>query len=193
MNGREAAILADVMRLAYERGLINILGGNASIRLRDGFLITPSQKPKNMLRAEDMVFVDWDEGPKGHASMEWMMHREVYRASGSYEAVIHTHNPLTLALHEAGLKIDPAQYVEAYSIGPCIEVVPRLPPGSRELAEAVGNAVKRCRVAVLLGHGVVAAAPGIYEALDAVEALEDIARIRLLSLVGGMHQASRKP
>ncbi len=181
-----AAMLARTMRMAYERGLVNLLGGNASVRLRNGFLITPSQIPKNSLKPSDMVYVDWDEGPRGRASMEWRMHRAIYLSSPKHRAVLHTHNPYTLALYEAGLSVDPAEYVEAHSIGSCVAVVPRLPPGSVRLAEEAAKTLAECRVAVLRGHGIVAAANSLYEALDIAEALEDIARIKLFStIVGG--------
>ena len=176
-------LLALVMRLAYNRGLINIKGGNASIRERDGFWITPSQVPKNMLRPEDMVYVEltgkWEGSRK--PSIEYRMHLMIYKEIKDVKAIVHTHNPYTLALYESGLTLDPTKYIEAYSIGECVAVVPKLPAGSNELAENVVSALGKCRVAVLLGHGAVAITKGdIFSALDALEALEDVSKIELL-------------
>ncbi len=178
------ADVAEVMRLAYDRGLINILGGNASIRWGNGFWITPSQVPKNKLSIEDFVYVDITEGPKPNPlgrkpSMEWRMHRGIYAALSDVKAILHTHNPHTVALYSLGLSIRPNDYIEAYSIGDCVSVVPKLPAGSEDLAESVTEALIKCRIAVLLGHGVVVATNNIYRALDAAEALEDIATIEL--------------
>ena len=179
-------LLALVMRLAYSRGLINIKGGNASIRDGSGFWITPSQIPKNMLRPEDMVYVGldgkWRDGIK--PSMEYRMHLMIYRKFSDVKAIIHTHNPHTLALYESGIMLDPTKYIEAYSIGECIAVVPKLPAGSEELAKGVTDAIRRCKVAVLLGHGTVAVSKGdIFSALDALEALEDISKIELFRVL----------
>jgi len=176
--------VAEVMRLAYERGLINVLGGNASIRWGNGFWITPSQVPKNKLRVDDFVYVDMTEGPRPNSlgrkpSMEWRMHRGIYAALSDVKAILHTHNPRTVALYSLGLTIRPNDYVEAYSIGDCVSVVPKLPAGSEDLAVSVTEALVKCRIAVLLGHGVVVATNNIYRALDAAEALEDIATIEL--------------
>ena len=184
-NLRKAlADVIEVMKYAYEKGLINILGGNASIRWGNGFWITPSQIPKNKLEVEDFVYVDLNEGPKPNVrgrkpSIEWRMHREIYASLSDVNAVLHTHNPHTLALYSVGLSIRPSDYIESCMISKCISVVPKLPPGSNELATAVAEAIVRCRVAVLLGHGVVVAANDIFRALDAVEALEDVAKIEL--------------
>ncbi|MCD6340863.1 MAG: class II aldolase/adducin family protein [Desulfurococcales archaeon] len=184
LSARE--LLALVMRLAYSRGLINIKGGNASIREGNGFWITPSQIPKNMLRPEDMVYVgldgEWKKGIK--PSMEYRMHLMIYREFRDVNAIIHTHNPYTLALYESGLSLDPTKYIEAYSIGGCIAVVPKLPAGSEELAKGVADAIRKCKVAVLLGHGAVAISKGdIFSALDALEALEDISKVELFKVL----------
>ena len=189
--------LGEVMRIAHDRGLVNLLGGNASIRWGDGFYITPSQVPKNQLRPEDMVYVPFDLGPElslsgKKASMEWRMHREIYLNNPEVNAVLHTHNPYTLALYMSGLEVNPKEFVEAYTIGECISLVPFLPAGSVELARSVAEALKSCKVAVLLNHGVVAGAKNLSIALDSVEALEDLSRITImrnllskLSRIGG--------
>ena len=177
--------VTEVMRLAYEKGLINVLGGNASVRWGNGFWITPSQVPKYRLRAEDFIYVDLNEGPKPGSeskepSIEWRMHREVYAALSDVNAILHTHNPYTIALYSMGLSVKPTEFVEAFPFRGCVSVVPKLPAGSLELANAVTEALVKCRVAVLLGHGVVVAANNIFKALDLAESLENMARIELL-------------
>ncbi len=177
--GKLLEILSDVMRIAHERRLINVLGGNASFRWGDGFYITPSQVPKHKLTLEDIVYVPFDMGPQlslsgKKASMEWRMHQYIYLKNPEINAILHTHNPYTLAVYTAGLSINPKEYVEAYSIGECIATVPQIPPGTERLAKAVAEAMTKCRVVVLLGHGVVVGAKTLYKALDAAEALEDI-------------------
>lgn len=179
-RAREA--LAYVMRAAVQRGLVDVLGGNASVRVEGGFIITPSQVPKDLLRPWDMVFVGWDGewvGPS-RPSMEWRMHRMVYEVRPDAGAVLHLHNRTALALHEAGLGIRPGDYVEAHALGDCVAVVPYRPAGTEELAAEVARAMKSCRAAVLLRHGIVVAAEDPYTALDAAEALEDLSAVALL-------------
>ncbi len=176
--------VAEVMRLAHSKGLINVLGGNASIRWGDGFWITPSQIPKNKLDVTDFVYVDINEGPKPNVkgrkpSIEWRMHREIYAALSDVNAILHTHSPYTIALYSLGLSVRPSEFVEAFSFSGCVSVVPKLPAGSSELASAVTEALVKCRIAVLLGHGVVVTASDIFRALDIAESLENMAKIEL--------------
>ena len=176
--------LCDVMKVAHARGLVNVLGGNASFRWGDGFYITPSQIPKHTLKPEDMVYVPFESEPEvslsgRRASIEWRMHWEVYRRREDIKAVLHLHNPRTVALYSLGLETDFSNYIEGESIN-CISKVKPLPEGSIELAKAVGEAVSKCNVAVLLNHGVIIVGKSLYHDLDTAEALEDLSLVTLL-------------
>ena len=180
VRAREA--LTYVMRAAVQRGLVDVLGGNASVRVDGGFVITPSQVPKDLLRPWDMVFVSWDGewvGPR-KPSMEWRMHKLIYEVRPDAGAVLHLHNRTALALHEAGLGVRPGDYVEAHALGDCVAIVPFMPAGTEELASEVAKAMKVCRAAVLLRHGIVVAAENLYIALDAAEALEDLSAVAVI-------------
>lgn len=179
------SVLSYVMKLAYEKKLINLLGGNASVRCGEGFFITPSQVPKNSIGVDDFIFIRLDDDREisssgRRPSIEWRMHKAIYITRPDTHAILHTHNPYTVALYNIGLKVDVTRFVEAYSIGECVEVVPYKPAGSLELADSVAEALKKCRVAVLLNHGVISACKDPYSCLDALEALEDLSKITLL-------------
>ncbi len=182
--------LVDAMALLHARGLINVKGGNGSVRLGEYFWITPSGVAKHRLEPGVLVKIHIPtgriEGP-GKPSIEHRMHLEIYRNVEEAAAVLHAHSPYTLALHMSGLEVAPSSTVESrYAIGECIGLVEELPPGSSELARRVGEEAKRCRVMILAGHGVVAWGRRVYEALDALEALEDLAKISLhLAALGG--------
>jgi len=184
--------LVDVMKRLHSRGLVNIRGGNASIKLElaPGYTlvyITPSGKPKDILRETDIAVISLEgEIVEGKPSSEYRLHIEVYRRRREARAVVHAHSPLTLAAHRLGLLGKIAdRYVEAsYYVG-CVEVVGMLSPGSMELARSVGEKAAKCNAIILEGHGVVAIGSAtnpveaVYEALDRVEALEDLSRIAL--------------
>jgi len=98
--------LAEVMKLLYSRGLINIRGGNASIKISEtSFLITPSGLPKHNLKPEDMVIVYFDGKWTGkhRPSIEYRMHAEIYRNNPEIKAIVHAHSPLTLILRDRRL------------------------------------------------------------------------------------------
>ena len=182
--GKLLSSLCDVMKVAHARGLVNVLGGNASFRWGDGFYITPSQIPKHTLKPEDMVYVPFESEPEvslsgRKASMEWRMHWEVYKRREDVRAVLHLHNPKTVALYSVGLETDFSNYIEGESIN-CISKVKLLREGSIELAKAVGGAVSKCNVVVLLNHGIVVVGKSLYHDLDIAEVLEDLSLTTLL-------------
>ena len=171
------------MRILHSRGLINVRGGNGSVKISSReFLMTPSGLPKHILKPDDLVVVRLDGTWTGRykPTIEYRLHLEIYRRVSSAQAILHSHNPYTILALKIGLELDPSELVETkYAIGKCIGVVEELEPGSLELAKRVGEEAEKCRVIVLENHGVVAYGETVYHALDAIEALEDYAKIKI--------------
>jgi L-fuculose-phosphate aldolase len=190
----ERAQVADVMRRLYERGLVSARGGNASILGRDGLIyISPSGHPRHLIGPEHVAVIRPDGSVvEGRPSSEWRMHVEVYRRIPGARAVVHAHGSMAVAAAAAGIPLRTSTLTEAaYSLGECgeVPVVPPVRPGTWELARAVAEALagSGCRGAVLAGHGMVAySGETIYHALDAVEAIEELARVEAtLALLSG--------
>lgn len=166
--------LCEVMRYLYVKGMISALSGNASIRLgEDRVAITPSGKIKFLLRPEDISIVtlagEHVAGPR--PSIELMAHLSIYRSCSECGAVVHVH--ATLAPLLAGL-IDPVIDAEMKAFGVKLCYVEELPPGSSELAEAVGRSISwGCKVVVLKNHGIIGTGKNLGEAIEVVEAVEN--------------------
>lgn len=179
--------LVDAMRILHSRGLINIRGGNGSIKVTENeILITPSGLPKHLLRPEDLVVIRLDGSWHGRykPTIEYRMHLEIYRRIREARAVLHAHNPYTILAVELGIELNPKEFVETrYAIGECIGVVDEVEPGTEELAKMVGDKAEKCKTIILRRHGVVAYGETIYHALDAIEALEDYAKIIVLKQI----------
>ncbi|MEB3861374.1 MAG: class II aldolase/adducin family protein [Desulfurococcales archaeon] len=178
--------LAAVMRLLYSRGLVQVRGGNASIvdRGRGLVYITPTGVPRHLVSPSDIAVITLEgEVVEGRPSSEWRMHVAIYKEVGEAAAVVHAHPPHAIAAGELG-GLDTSLTTEAgYNIS-CITLVPPLPPGTWGLAESVARGMARsgCNVAIMRRHGVVAySAKTVYHALDAVEAVEDLAKIHFLT------------
>jgi len=189
-----------VMRNLYRRGLVSALSGNVSARLPGSreFWITPSGVFKGGLRPGDLVKLDLDGrvvAGSGKPSVETRMHAAVYRVRPDVNAVVHAHNPLTVALVSAGVDLDPSVSAEALTyIGSRIEVAPYAPPGSEELAELVAErAARGVKAIVLQSHGVVALGSNLYEAEAVAEALEEVAVIHFVALALGKQPAKIPP
>ena len=58
---KHAKELADFMRRLYQQKLTTTLGGNISMKVDDGILITPSQIDKYSLKAYDIIHLSMDK------------------------------------------------------------------------------------------------------------------------------------
>lgn len=170
-------------KLSHEMGLNTLMGGNASIRVGNRVLITPTNMPKTELDEEDLVEIDIDgnviRGNK-KPSTEWRMHVEIYKAT-DYGAVFHAHPPNVLAMSSAGIMLD-RSFSELKSYAHGIAVVPYIEPGTQELAVEVAKAIAEGNDLVILEkHGAVAVAQTIPEAFNKMEVLEMVAYVTLHS------------
>lgn len=191
--------IVDVMRRLYIRGLVTSLGGNVSSRSSDKkrFWITCSGVDKYRITVEDLSLIDIGSGEVvagGRPSSEYLTHLAIYRAREDIESIVHSHNPYTLVLVEAlvrhrHLRDLMRQFYEVETMLGGVEVVERIPPGSRELASAVARVFSERRdvgAVVLRDHGVVAVGRSLVEALNRAEVLEDISRVVVTRLLLGL-------
>lgn len=179
--------IVNVMRNLYRRGLVSALSGNASIRVPDTncIWITPSGIFKGGLTVDDLVKIDLEgnviEGFR-RPSSEWRFHVAIYNARPDINAVIHAHNPVTVAFSLSGLRLDESLLSEVMYFIKRIEYIPLVEPGTETLAKLVADRVSRGGNAIILErHGVIGVGKDIYEAEMIVESLEDLANVQLLS------------
>ncbi|HUK13300.1 MAG TPA: class II aldolase/adducin family protein [Thermoanaerobaculaceae bacterium] len=176
---RRAELVAVGAALARE-GLVRGREGNLSCRLDDArVLLTPKGADKGRLSARELICCGVDGPPPAGASSEALLHLEVYRRCPEVAALVHAHPGQVLALDARGALPDGSGLKEAALVLKRIARVPVLPPGSRELAVACAEALRRAPVAVMARHGAVAAGRDAWEALERVEVLELVAAITL--------------
>ncbi len=175
--------IVEVMKLLYERGIVQVRGGNASIYDKSSGLVymSPSGVPRNLLTMEDVAVMTVGGAVlKGNPTSEWRMHLAVYEADPEARAVVHAHPPALLALTYKGGVPDPELLSEVKLNAKCIAEAPYAPPGSPELAKVVKETIMGtgCNVIILQRHGaLVYSDKTIYHALDLLEAVEDLSKI----------------
>jgi ribulose-5-phosphate 4-epimerase/fuculose-1-phosphate aldolase len=94
-----------VGRSLFERGYVHSTAGNISVRLPDGFLITPTEACLGLLEPEALAKVDMDgmQVSGDRASKTLVLHRRIYTADANAGCVIHTHSTHLVALTLAGV------------------------------------------------------------------------------------------
>ncbi|MBD5608419.1 MAG: class II aldolase/adducin family protein [Desulfovibrio sp.] len=185
--------LAKCCHVAWTRGHMDGLSGNASVRIApDLFVITASGTCKGRLKAGDFVVLSLS-GEKKYgakaASSEWRLHAAVYAAFSDARAILHTHpaNLQALEWRVAATPVDgsllSSWLYETELWEKRFAVAPEAPLGSKETAENAVAALRELgdilpRAVWLSRHGLCAAAVRIWDALDITEELEHIAKTK---------------
>jgi ribulose-5-phosphate 4-epimerase/fuculose-1-phosphate aldolase len=94
-----------VGRLLYERGYVHATAGNISVRLRSGFLITPSDACLGNLEPSRLALLDanGDQIDGDKASKTLALHRRIYASDPDAHCIIHTHSTNLVALTLEGV------------------------------------------------------------------------------------------
>jgi L-fuculose-phosphate aldolase len=167
------ALAAACRRLAGE-GLTPATSGNASVRVGDELVISPTGCDLARLGAGDVLVTDLDgqviEGEREPTS-ELATHRVLYAMGPQVGAIVHTHAPYATAV---GCVLDelPVVHYAMLALGGAVRVAPYSTFGGDELAAAVRAALRDRRAALMANHGAIAYATDITTAAELMLTLE---------------------
>ncbi|MBT3700796.1 MAG: aldolase [Alphaproteobacteria bacterium] len=185
----ENKIRDDIARLAksiFDRGLTFGSSGNISVRLEDGWLMTPTGSTMGNI---DPARISKLDNAGQHISgdkptKETFLHVAMYETRPATGAVVHLHSTHSVAV-SCLADIDPANVlppITAYyvmKIGK-LPLVPYFPPGDLDLAKAVREMASDHHAVLLANHGPVVAGKSLEDAVYATEELEETAKLFLM-------------
>jgi 3-dehydro-4-phosphotetronate decarboxylase len=170
----------------FNRGLTAGSSGNLSVRLHDGWLITPTNASLGRLDPARISKLD----SKGNLlsgdppSKEAFLHLAMYEQRPYDNGIVHLHSTYSAAVScMAGLPADdclPA--LTAYFVMKVnrLPLIPYHRPGDSELAEAVRKLAANHHAILLANHGPVVSGVSLEAAVYAMEELEETAKLFLL-------------
>ena len=161
---RQAMI--NVSNAMIDRGINQGTAGNISVRVKDGFLITPSGVPYDEMMPQDIVLMHLDASHDGarKPSTEWRFHRDIMAKKPEVGAVIHLHSRFCTSLSMLRREIPAVHYMIAAAGGPTIPCVPYVTWGTQELADYILDALKNRLACLLANHGMVCVGPDLKKA-----------------------------
>ena len=193
MTGAQARLREEICRIGrslFERGYVHASAGNISVRLDDGFLITPTDACLGFLDPAALARVDGAGVQTGgeRASKTLALHRRIYAADPAARCVLHTHSTHLVALTLAGLGgpdsiVPPITPYCVMKVGP-VPLLPYRRPGAAETAADAEQAITAARTRGVpiralmldrLGPMVWHETPGA--AMAVLEELEETARL----------------
>ncbi|MGH7119338.1 MAG: 3-oxo-tetronate 4-phosphate decarboxylase [Acetobacteraceae bacterium] len=170
----------------FRRGLTFGTSGNISVRLADGWLMTPTNVSLDDLDPARLARLDSGGELRGgdRPTKESFLHRVMYEERPDAAAVVHLHSTHSVAV-SCLADIDPADAlppITAYYVMRVghLPLVPYFPPGDAGLAEAVRLLAGRHHAVLLANHGPVVAGTSLSAAAAAIEELEETAKLHLL-------------
>jgi ribulose-5-phosphate 4-epimerase/fuculose-1-phosphate aldolase len=185
----EAAIREEICRLGqsiFQRGLTAGSSGNISVRVADGFLMTPTNVSLGRLDPARLSKLDANgKLVSGDApTKESFLHRAMYEERGKAGAVVHLHSTHSVAV-SCLAEIDPADVlppITAYYVMRVgtLPLVPYYRPGDKTLADAVRKLAGKHHAVLLANHGPVVAGTSLDAAANAIEELEETAKLFLM-------------
>ncbi len=186
----ERALGAEILRTCRElerRGLNQGTAGNVSVRLPDGFLVTPSGMPYDVMRPRDMVRMDFSGGHRAKAkpSSEWRLHLDVYKSRPEIGAVIHTHSGYATTLACLRRPIPSFHYIIAFFGGDDIRCSDYATYGTQELSDLVVAALKDRQAALMGSHGLIVVAENLTKALALTVEAETLAMMYWRAIQAG--------
>ncbi|HWZ67527.1 MAG TPA: 3-oxo-tetronate 4-phosphate decarboxylase [Stellaceae bacterium] len=170
----------------FARGLTSGSSGNISVRTEEGWLMTPTNASLGRLDPARLSKLD----PDGRLisgdppTKESFLHRVMYEERRDTGAVVHLHSMHSVAV-SCLAEIDPADVlppITAYYVMRVgrLPLVPYFRPGDLDLAEAVRGFAGKHHAVLLANHGPVVAGSNLDAAVNAIEELEETAKLYLL-------------
>jgi ribulose-5-phosphate 4-epimerase/fuculose-1-phosphate aldolase len=185
----------DICRIAksmFDRGLTAGASGNISARLSDGtLLMTPTGSSMGFLDparishlSADMRLISGDAPTK-----EIPLHAAFYETRSTAGAIVHLHSTHSVALSMLP-GVDPDNVLPpltAYGIMRLgkVQLLPFFLPGDPAMGDAVRGLAGRRSAVLLANHGPVVAGKDVWAAANAIEELEETAKLAMLT--HGMH------
>jgi len=169
--------LVDHARRMNEAGINQGKTGNLSVRLADGFLVTPSAIAYDVMQPEDVVRMRWDGTYDGkrRPSTEWRLHRDIYVGRSDAKAIVHAHAMFATTLSCLDKEIPAFHYMVAAAGGSTIPCAPYATFGTQELSDRTVVALEGRKACLMSHHGMVAFSDALPAALALAVEVETLA------------------
>ena len=177
--------ISQMGRSLFDRGLTFGSTGNISVRMDDGWLMTPTGSSLGNLDPGRISKLGLDgQHLAGDApTKEAFLHTTMYDCRPNAGAIVHLHSTHSVAascLHDVNpadvLPPLTAYYVMRVGVLP---LIPYFPPGDINLAAAVKEMATDHHAVLLANHGPVVAGKSLEDAIYATEELEETAKLFL--------------
>jgi ribulose-5-phosphate 4-epimerase/fuculose-1-phosphate aldolase len=185
LTAERDAVVA-VARSIFQRGLTHGSSGNVSLRVGDLILVTPTGSSLGTVDRHELALIDIRGTAIGDSrpSKEAFLHAAMLRARPDATAVIHTHSTYSAAVscldvEDLEQALPPLTAYYAMRVGR-LPLLPYRAPGDQSLGDIAFESAQDHHALLLSNHGPVVAGRTLSVALDALEEIEETAKLFFL-------------
>jgi ribulose-5-phosphate 4-epimerase/fuculose-1-phosphate aldolase len=168
MYEKEKKELLDICLEMIKHDLVIGSSGNASLKVGDHVVISPSSVHYTEMTVDDVVVIDMEgdevEGTR-NPSVETPMHLEIYRNREDALAVVHTHSMYTSSMAILHEPLPPILDEIVPKLGAGIRVSKYAMPGTKQLGTNVVEVLEERSAALIANHGAVCISKTLKDAL----------------------------
>ncbi|WXH30771.1 5-(methylthio)ribulose-1-phosphate aldolase [Myxococcus stipitatus] len=181
MSGTDERTLRESMiatcRKMNEAGLNQGTSGNLSVRVAQGFLLTPTGMDYDVLVPEDIVLMHMDGTHEGRRrpSSEWQLHRDILAARPEVGAVLHAHSMFCTTLACLRRGIPAFHYMVSAAGGVDVRCAPYATFGTGELARNALDALEGRKACLMANHGMLSLGTNLAGAFKLAVEVETLA------------------
>ena len=179
-------LIVQMAKSLFDRGLTFGSSGNISVRMEDGWLMTPTGCSMGNIEPEKISKLDVNGNviSGDPPTKESFLHLAMYEKRPQDSAVVHRHSTHSVAvscLDEINPKnvLPPITAYYVMRIG-TLPLIPYFPPGDIKLAKVVREMASEHHAVLLANHGPVVSGKSLQDAVYATEELEETAKLFLL-------------
>ena len=179
-------LIVQMAKSLFDRGLTFGSSGNISVRMEDGWLMTPTGCSMGNIEPEKISKLDINGNliSGDPPTKESFLHLAMYEKRPQDSAVVHLHSTHSVAvscLDEINPKnvLPPITAYYVMRIG-TLPLFPYFPPGDIKLAKVVREMASEHHAVLLANHGPVVSGKSLQDAVYATEELEETAKLFLL-------------
>lgn len=180
-------LLVELGASLFQRGFGVGSAGNISVRLEDGYLMTPTNSCLGRLECERLSKLDknWNLIAGDRPSKEIFMHRAVLNARPNAGAVVHLHSTYATAISclnqsKSDTPITPYTPYFVMRIGRRLPVIRYYRPGDSTMENEIFQEAKTAPAMLLANHGSVVSGKTLTDAVNSAEELEESAKLALM-------------
>ncbi|MEW4981582.1 MAG: class II aldolase/adducin family protein [Cycloclasticus sp.] len=168
-------------RLLRQHGLNDSHSGNGSVRLSDAFAITKTGACADTIKVDELIHCHLNKPPPENASLDASIHQSIYQTNERYQAVLHAHNPYTIALTLHSQQFSPVDFEGKLYFGDLQVIECEAKRYLEVMPKRICESLKQQPIAIVQSHGVYAAAGSLELAYKWLCSIEQSAKIKWLT------------